>query len=88
MPLPLIPIAAGTAIAAVALARALRPVRIDQRAEDALDAMDEGLAAGRVPARGQGSATARLRRVIRFGSGGPAWEVDAALLARFRLRRV
>ncbi len=87
MPLPLIPIAAA-ALTAVAVARAFRPVRIDQRGEDALDTMDEGIGVSRLPGREQTSATARLRRVIRLGKDGPGLEIDAGLLARLRLRRV
>lgn len=87
MPLPLIPIAAAT-LAAVAVARAVRPVRIDQRGEDALDATEEGLGLSRVPGREQTSATARMHRVIRLGPDGPGLEIDAALLGRLRLRRV
>ncbi|MDH3263344.1 MAG: hypothetical protein OEM24_05040 [Paracoccaceae bacterium] len=87
MPLPLIPIAAA-ALTAFAVARAVRPARIDQRGEDALDATEEGIGLSRVPGREQTSATARLRRVIRLGPHGPGLEIDAGLLARFRLRRV
>lgn len=87
MPLPLIPIAAA-ALTALAVARAVRPVRIDQRGEDALDATEEGIGLSRLPGREQTSATARLRRVIRLGPDGPGLEIDAGLLARLRLRRV
>lgn len=101
MPLPLaplIPIAlriGAVAAAGLALRRALRreihPGRSDQRAEDALDALDEGIGlhqprdrAG--PDGGQTNAALRWRRVIRWGSR--ALEVDAALISRFRVRRV
>lgn len=89
MPLPLIPLAAAgaAALAAFAVRRAIRPVRIDQRGEDALDDIDEGLAASHVAPREQTSATARWRRVIRFPDGS-ALELDAAMLARLRVRRV
>lgn len=87
MPFPLVPIAAAT-IAAIAVARAARPVRIDQRGEEALDAMAEGIGVSRVPGREQTSATARLRRVIRLRPGGPGLEFDAGLLGRLRVRRV
>jgi hypothetical protein len=90
MPLPLIPIAA-VALAAAAVsrtARAARPVRIDQRGEDALDAMEEGIGVSRAPGREQTSASGRLRRVIRLGPDGPGVEIDAGLLARLRFRRV
>jgi hypothetical protein len=89
MPLPLVPLA-GAALGALAVAawRSARPVRVDQRAEDALDALDEGLGLGRVAAREQTSASARLRRVIRLGPDGPGVEIDAGFLARLRVRRV
>ncbi|MCU9848227.1 hypothetical protein OEZ60_09425 [Defluviimonas sp. WL0024] len=92
MPLPLAPIAGfairygALAVAAYGLRRALRKGRTDQRAEDALDDMDEGLAVHRPQDRGQTNAAARFRRVIRFG--GTAVEIDAAALGRFRLRKV
>lgn len=93
MPLPLVPLLplAGAALAAVAIGRAfraaIRPVRIDQRGEDALDGIDEGIGAARVPARKQASASGRLRRVLRFADGS-GLEIDAAFLARLRLRKV
>ena len=61
--------------------------RTDQRAEDALDELGEGLSVHRPGDRAedrQTNATARLRRVIRFR--GQSYEVDAGLMARFRLR--
>lgn len=90
MPVPLLPLVpvAGAALIAFAVRRARRPVRIDQRAEDALDATDEGVGLARVPGREQTSASGRMRRVFRITPGGPGVELDAAFLARFRLRRV
>ncbi|MCX7646287.1 MAG: hypothetical protein N2Z62_13470 [Rhodobacteraceae bacterium] len=91
MPLPIIPIA-GASLAAIALARALRrslrPVRIDQRGEDALDDIDEGLGVARVAARAQTNASGRFRRTIRFGPDGAGVEIDVGWLARLRIRRV
>ncbi len=92
MPLPLIPIAGIAlrvglpALVGYVAARALRPGRIDQRAEDALDEIDEGLAVHRPQDRGQTNAAARVRRVLRWGTTGV--EIDAALLGRFRVRKV
>ncbi|MCV2874149.1 hypothetical protein OEZ71_17770 [Defluviimonas sp. WL0050] len=92
MPLPLAPIAGfairygAVALAAYGLRRALRKGRTDQRAEDALDDMDEGVAVHRPADRGQTNAAARFRRVIRWGD--TAIEIDAAALGRFRVRKV
>lgn len=96
MPLPLVPVA-GVALkyGAVALAawgaqRALRaaiaPGRTDQRAEDALDELPEGLSAHRPRDREQQNGAFRLRRRIRLA--GRDWDLDAGLIARFQLRRV
>jgi hypothetical protein len=92
MPLPLLPIAGVAlrvglpALVGYIAARALRPGRTDQRAEDVLDGMDEGLAVHRPPDRGQTNAAARFRRVLRWRGKGV--EIDAALLGRFRVRNV
>lgn len=101
MPLPLaplIPIAlriGAVAAAGFALRRILRGEihrgRSDQRAEDALDALDDGIGLHQprdraVEGGNQANAGMRWRRVIRWGSTG--LEVDAALIGRFRLRRV
>ena len=97
MPLPLAPIlpialrlgvVAATGLAA---SRWLRqrsfPGRTDQRAEDALDDLGEGLSLHRPADRAedrQANASARVRRVIRFR--GRSYELDAGLMARLRLR--
>lgn len=92
MPLPLAPIAGfairygAVALAAYGLRKALRKGRTDQRAEDALDDMDEGVAVHRPGDRSQTNAAARFRRVIRWGD--TAIEIDAAALGRFRVRKV
>ena len=62
--------------------------RTDQRAEDALDDLGEGLAVHRPQDRAedrQTNASARLRRIIRFR--GKTWELDAGAMARIRLRQ-
>lgn len=95
---PLVPIAlrlgamaaAGLALRRV-IARNTVAGRTDQRAEDALDDLDEGLALHSPTDRAtdgnsQTNTAARLRRTIRWGKRGV--EIDAALLARFRIRRV
>ena len=95
MPLPLAPLiplavrlglVATTTFALTRLVQsASHPGRTDQRAEDALDELGEGLSLHRPADRAeQTNATARVRRVIRFR--GRAYEVDAGLMARFRLR--
>lgn len=101
MPLPfapLIPIAVrlgAVAAAGYALRRAMAAKvamgRTDQRAEDALDDLDDGLAMHRPVDRStasdsQTNTAARLRRTIRWGKTGV--EIDAALLGRFRIRRL
>lgn len=82
--------AAGTAWAVTKVVRAqLRPGRTDQRAEDALDDLPEGIAlhAPRDRAEAQQkNAALRLRRVIRWR--GTAVELDAGLIGRIRLRRL
>jgi hypothetical protein len=99
MPLPLaplLPIALRLGLAATAsygLTRWLQarsfPGRTDQRVEDVLDDLGEGLSAHRPQDRAeegvsQTNSTARVRRAIQIG--GRRFEVDAALIARFRVR--
>ena len=94
MPLPLVPVVAlklgSAALAVWAAQRALRasvgPGRTDQRAEDALDDLPEGMTVHAPRDRDQRNSTARLRRRIRLG--GAEWELDAGLIARFRLKKV
>lgn len=97
MPLPLaplIPLALRLGLVASAtwavtrwVRSAAHPGRTDQRAEDALDDLGEGLSLHRPADRAedrQTNATARLRRAVRFR--GRTYEVDAGLMARLRLR--
>jgi hypothetical protein len=99
MPLPLAPLlpialrlGAATAVGLAARSWVQRnsfPGRTDQRSEDALDDLDEGLSLHRPADRAEGevsqtNTTARVVRVIRMG--GKAWELDAGLMARIRLR--
>jgi hypothetical protein len=99
MPLPLAPLLPLAlrlgAVTVVGLAarswvrRTSFPGRTDQRAEDALDDLDEGLSIHRPADRAEGevsqtNTTARVVRVIRIG--GRTWELDAGLMARIRLR--
>lgn len=92
MPLPLVPVAAvalrygAVALATYALARSIQPGRRDQRSEDALDELAEGLTVRRDPE--QVNTTARIRRAIRLNRSGKGVEIDAAVLTRFRLKRI
>ncbi|WP_209425957.1 hypothetical protein [Pararhodobacter sp. SW119] len=94
MPLPLVPLAGtalkigGVALAAWFVTRHVQLARIDQRAEDALDDLPDGLAARHVADREQANMTGRLRRTIRLARSGRAIEIDAAFMARLRTRRV
>ena len=100
MPLPLAPLVplalrlglvAGSVWAVKrALAARVHPGRTDQRAEDALDDLDPGLAlhhpADRAaPDLRQTNAAARLTRTIRIG--GRRYDIDAALLGRLKIRK-
>jgi len=92
MALPLAPIAGvalrygAVALAAYAVARQTERGRRDQRAEDAMDEVPEGVTLRRDGA--QGNATGRFRRVVRLGASGPGVEIDATALGRIQVRRV
>ncbi len=96
MPLPVAPLAfaalryGAVALAAYAAARRLAPRPLpghyDQRAEDALEDVAEGLSTHAGP--GHRQAATRMRRVIRIGEDGPGVEVDLAGFARLKWRRV
>lgn len=94
MALPLAPVAVmaakygAVALAGLALARQLQAGRTDQRAEDALDDLPEGVATHRPRDRDQINGSARFRRVIRIGTSGPGVELDLTALGRIRFRRV
>lgn len=92
MPLPLAPIAGFAlrygvvAVAAYAVTRRLERAHFDQRAEDAMDDVNEGLSVRR--GHDQVNGTVRFRRVIRLGARGPGVEIDVTTLGRVRFRRV
>ena len=97
MPLPLAPlipiVLRLSAVAALgyaakrALAANTFPGRTDQRAEDALDDLGEGISAhSPADTPRQHNAGLRLRRTIRFR--GKTYEIDAGMMARFRLREI
>lgn len=91
MPLPLAPVAGialrygAVAVASYAVSRSVRIGRRDQRGEDALDTLDEGVSMHRDG--DQGNATARFRRVIRLGDSGPGIEIDISAIGRIRVRK-
>jgi len=93
MALPLAPIAftlaryGAVAVFAYGVARQLQRSEIHQENEDALDRVPEGLTASRPLDRQQVNASARFRRIIRFGRSGPGLEVDGAALGRLRFRK-
>ncbi|NDK35037.1 hypothetical protein [Rhodovulum sulfidophilum] len=96
MPLPLAPIATvalryglrygAVALAAYALSKSQNGLRRDQRNEDAMDELGEGLAFRRD--QEQVSGGARMRRTFRLGDTGPGVEIDASALGRLRVRRL
>ncbi len=92
MPLPLAPIAGialryGTvALATYAVTRKVSRGRRDQRAEDALDELEDGLSMRRDA--GQANTTARFRRKIRLGNDGPGVEIDITALGRIIIRKL
>lgn len=92
MPLPLAPIAGVAlryglvAIATYAVTRRIDRAHFDQRGEDAMDSVNEGLSIRRNA--DQMNGTGRFRRVIRVGRSGPGVEIDITGLGRIRLRKV
>ena len=59
--------------------------RTDQRAEDALDALDEGLGLhAPTDTAGQRNAAVRVTRTLWFR--GRSWQLDARAIARWSLR--
>lgn len=92
MALPLAPIAGVAlrygvvALATYAAARQIERGRRDQRAEDALDDVPEGITLRRDAAQANG--TGRFRRVVRLGDDGPGVEVDLTALGRMKFRRI
>ncbi len=86
MPLPLVPIA--VIAGAYALARNVHVSAVDQRVEDRLDDVGEGLYGHRDPNGQQINTSYRWKRTIRLGANGPGIEVDAAALGRLKFRKV
>lgn len=92
MPLPLAPIATialrygVVAIATYAVTRRIERGYFDQRGEDAMNDVSEGISLRR--GTDQLNGTGRFKRVIRLGSDGPGVEIDLTALGRVRFRRV
>lgn len=93
MALPLAPIAlttlriGGLALAAYALGRiSVQRAPYDQRAEEALDDVSEGIATRFSDKRND--TTLRWQRTIRLGDDGPGFSIDACGIFRVRIRRV
>ena len=92
MPLPLAPIAGialrygAVAVATYALTRRIRRCHFDQRAEDAMDDVNEGLTLRRDA--DQLNGTSRFKRRVRLGATGPGIEIDVTALGRIRLRKI
>lgn len=92
MALPLAPIAGvalrygAVALATYALARMAERAPRDQRAEDAMDDLAEGVQFRRESDQVNGAG--RFVRTVRVGTRGPGVEIDASALTRIRFRRV
>ncbi len=94
MPLPLAPIAGialrygAVAVATYAITRRIRIQKghFDQRGEDAMDDVGEGISLRREPEQVNGAT--RFRRVVRLGSAGPGVEIDVTALGRIRFRKI
>lgn len=92
MPLPLAPIAGVAlrygvvAVTAYAVTRRLERGHFDQRGEEAMDDINEGISARRN--NEQTNASGRFRRVIRLGSAGPGVEIDVTAIGRIRIKRI
>jgi hypothetical protein len=92
MALPLVPIVGlalryGTvAFATYAVTRKFQAGRIDQRAEDAMDGLQEGVTVRKD--KEQINGTGRFNRTVRFGDTGPGVEIDISALGRIKFRKV
>lgn len=87
MAVPIIPVAAAV-IGAVALARNIQVSPVDQRVEDCLDDMAEGVSIYRDPSSRQINGSTRWKRIIRFGKAGLGFEIDASAFGRIKMRKV
>jgi hypothetical protein len=92
MPLPLAPIAGiairygAVALATYAVTRSVERGFFDQRGEEAMDDLNEGISVRRGPEQLNG--TARFKRTVRLGRNGPGFEIDITTLGRVRFKKV
>lgn len=94
MAVPLAPIAGialrygAVALATYAATRAIPKMRRNQHTEDVMDTVEEGIEMRRDKQDNstQVNASARLKRTVFVKKSGPRLEIDAAALARVRLR--
>ena len=92
MPLPLAPIAGialrygVVAVATYAVTRRIERGFYDQRSEDAMNDVNEGLSLRRD--KEQVNGTGRFKRTVRFGATGPGVEIDVTALGRIQFRRI
>ncbi|MGV6839860.1 MAG: hypothetical protein ACWA40_06670 [Planktomarina sp.] len=92
MALPIAPIASialrygAVAIATYAATKAIPHMRRDQRVEDCLDQVEEGIELRQED--GQFNGAARVKRTIRLNPTGPGLEFDFTSLARLKVKRV
>jgi len=92
MAFPLVPIAGlalrygAVALTTYAVARKIDRGFFDQRAEFAMDDLNEGISVRRQS--GQYNATGRFQRMVRLGKSGPGVKIDISALGRLRVQKV
>jgi len=92
MALPLAPIAGiavrygVVAVATYFVARRIERGHFDQRGEEAMDDVNEGISLRRESKQING--TGRFKRRIRLGKSGPGVDFDVTALGRIRIRRI
>ncbi|MGJ8582977.1 MAG: hypothetical protein ACSHXD_02690 [Marinosulfonomonas sp.] len=92
MPLPIAPIAGfairygAVALATYAVSRRIERAHFDQRGEEAMDDVNEGLSVRRDA--DQMNSAVRYSRTVRVGKTGPGLEIDVTALGRIRFKKV
>lgn len=76
----------AVALATYAITRQIQRAHYDQRGEDAMDSVNEGI--GLRKDREQINATGRYVREIRLGQNGPGLRIDATALGRLRIKKI